>query len=216
MNRIWLGAGVAIALLIGLVVAFISSNGATSTTTTVALATTTTAAPATTTTAPTTTTAAPATTTTEAPTTTTTQSLEDREAEVLALVGELELRMFGAVYDSDLEELAEVVGSKQLYERLLPAANDPGQYYVKAPTSEDHKVEFLELVLDRPDCIVAAVEEDPTGFLNEDGTVEYLIVVVWPVPDSAYGWRLAERYVGGVPDTSWQADCDLQDREWRP
>ena len=75
---------------------------------------------------------------------------------------------------------------------------------------------MLELVADRPDCVVAAVEEDPTAFLNEEGTVEYLIVVVWPVAESAYGWRLAERYVGGVPDSSWQADCDLQNRDWRP
>ena len=219
MNRIWLGAGVAAALLIALVVALTTGGDTTSTSTTVALATSTTAAPTTTTTttSSTTTTVPPTTTTTtEAPTTTTTLSSEEREAEVLELVGNLEFRMFRAVYDGDLEELAEIVGSKQLYERLLPAAADPDQYYVKPPTLEDYKVELLELIADRPDCVVAAAEEDPTAFLNEEGTVEYLIVVMWPVAESAYGWRLAERYIGGVPDSSWQADCDLQDRTWRP
>ena len=216
MNRIWLGAGVAIALLIGLVVALISSNGATSTTTTVALATTTTAAPATTTTAPTTTTAAPATTTTEAPTTTTNQSLEDREAEVLALVTDLEFRMTTAIYGGDVDTLGELIGTERLFDALSDAAANPSEYFVDAPTSEQFKLELFDVKLDRDDCLVVDVTEDPTAFLNESGEVEQLIIVLWPVPESEFGWRIAERFGGGSPESSWLPQCDSQNREWRP
>ena len=214
MNRIWLGAGVAIALLIGLVVALISSNGATSTTTTVALATTTTAAPATTTTAPTTTTAAPATTTTEAPTTTTTQSLEDREAEVLALVTDLEFQLWDADYRLDEAELKDLIGGQELYERWT-GGPDPRSFYARSPEEADFSVDVYAIELDRSDCLVVAIAEDPSAFLKE-GAPEDLIVVLWPVPEAQKGWRIVERFGGGTPESSWLPLCDLQNREWRP
>jgi hypothetical protein len=214
VNRIWLGAGVATALLIGLVVALTSGNGTTSTTTTVALATTTTAAPATTTTAPTATTAAPTTTTTTEAPTTTTQSLEDREAEVLALVRDLEFRLWDADYRLDEAELKDLIGGEELYQRWA-GTPDPRSFYAQSPEEADFFVNLYAIELDRPDCLVVAITEDPSAFLKE-GTPEDLIVVLWPVPEAQHGWRIVERFGGGTPESSWLPLCDLQNREWRP
>lgn len=215
MNRIWLGAGVATALLIGLVVA-LTSGGDTTSTTTVALATTTTAAPATTTTAPTTTTAAPTTTTTtEAPTTTTTQSLEEREAEVLALVTDLELQFYTAIYNSDTAALEDLIGGQQLYEAVVEAAEGADDVFDSEPTADALSVSLYAIELDRQDCLVIAFAEDASQF-RVDAVPEDLILVLWPVDDSLNGWRIAKRLGGGTPETSWRPECDLQNREWRP
>jgi len=218
VNRIWLGVGVAAALLIALVVALATGSNSTATNTTaVAIATTTAATPTTTTTAAptTTTTAPPTTTTTEEPSTTTALSLEEREAEVLALVGELELRMYRAVWGGDVEELADLVAAELLFDALVATALEPEAVFTNEPTTDTYKVELYEIKLDRPDCLVVDVTEDGTAF-RVDGGEEDLILVLWPFEDAELGWRLAARYGGGTPESSWLPECDLQDREWRP
>jgi hypothetical protein len=215
VNGIRLGAGVVTALLIGLVVALTAGGNTDSTTTTVAPATTT-AAPTTTTTSATTTSAAPttSTTTTRPPTTTTTLSLEEREAEVLALVTEIEFRLWDADYRLDVDELEDLIGGEELFERWT-GTPDPRSFYSRPPDRGNLSVELYAIELDRPDCLVVAIAEDPSAFLK-DGTPEDLIVVLWPVPEAQLKWRIVERFGGGTPESSWLPQCDLQNREWRP
>ena len=203
MNRTWLGVGFVALLALLLVLALTQGDDPPATSTTLMAAPTSTTAPTTTTT-PTTTVP----TTTAAPTTT--QDLSAREAEVEALVKELEYALWDADYRRDTEALRDLIGGQALWDRWM-GVEDPLSYYATAPTPETFGLTLNEILLDREDCIVAHVTEDPTRFLNDDGVVEDLTIVMWEAPAGSRGWRLAERF-GAVPESEWMAWCDIQDR----
>ena len=142
-------------------------------------------------------------------------SPEARFAEIEALVTDLEFRIPLAIYQADQDEIAELAGAEPLYERLLQSIEDRDLYFSHEPTRDEFSLTLDRVELDRPDCVVAAVTEDPTPFLR-DGVVEQLVIVLWPVPSAKYGWRVIEIWGGGTPESVWIADCDLQNRDWRP
>ena len=209
VNRTWLGVGIVAILALALIIVLASGGDDVPATTTTAPPT---AAP---TTAPPTmpTTVAPTTTTTAAPTTTLDPAA--RAAEIEALVGNLEFALWEADYAQNLDELADVIGSEAFWNRWT-GVEDPLSYYSSAPTRDSLDVALNAVLLDRANCIVADVTEDPTQFLNEDSEIERLIIVMWPFADASLGWRIAERWAGGTPESEWIRDCNVEDRSWRP
>jgi hypothetical protein len=212
VNRTWLGVGIVAILALALVLVLASSgdDGPTPTTTEAPIAAPTTSPPATT--APTT--GPPITTTTAAPTTT--LDPEARAAEIETLVRDLEFALIEALYNQDSDALAGAVVGKSLWDRLQAALESPSDFFSKAPTPGEFSLELQGVVIDRADCIVADIEEDPTAFLTADGEVERLVIVLWPIPEAETGWRVAERWAEGTPSSEWTRNCDLQDRSWRP
>ena len=215
MNRAWLGIGIIALLALLLVVfAFTQGDDPPATTTTLVAAPTSTAPP-TTTTAPTTTvpTTTPAPTTTVPTTTpapTTTHDLTAREAEVEALVKELEFALWDADYRRDTEALRDLIGGQALWDRWM-GVEDPLSYYATEPAPDTFGLTLNEILLDREDCIVAHVTEGPTRFLNDHGVVEDLTIVMWAVERSSRGWQLADRLLGTTED-HWRGLCDAVDR----
>ena len=207
MNRAWLGIRFVALLALLLVLALTQGDDPPATSTTLMAAPTSTAPP-TTTTAPTTTVP----TTTPAPTTT--HDLTAREAEVEALVKELEFEMIEALYDGDRTQLASVVAGEALWNTLQPFIENPGSIFSSRPTKEDLRIELLRIPQDREDCLVVDIEEDPTAFLNENGFVERLTIIMWPNPESGT-WQLAERF-GIIPESEWSSWCGVVDRSWSP
>jgi hypothetical protein len=164
----------------------------------------------------TTTTAAPATTVTTASTTTTTEpdttttiSAEARIAEVEAILRDLWFGWFDAIYRKDADALWEVVATSTGYEDGL-AAMQTLEFLVQ-PTAETTYVSVREILLDRADCLVVALELQAQGYLGPDATT-VSVDVLWP--DERYGWRLATRWTDR--NDQWLSDCDDLQREQTP
>jgi len=151
------------------------------------------------------------TTTTTPPTTTAPPA--DREAEIEEIMTFVELRMWQAVEAGDIELLGMLLGSDGNYQPLAAAATNPGAHFTQKPSEGNFSLVVDEVLLDRADCVVARVQEDPTPFLVE-GSVDTLIAVLWPHPE--IGWRIGWRAGGGTPESQWIPICDLADRDWSP
>ena len=204
MNRTWLGVGFVALLALLLVLALTQGDDPP--------ATTLMAAP-TSTTAPTTT-AAPTTTvptTTAAPTTT--QDLSAREAEVEALVKELELALWDALYRGDEQALADVIGGEALWNAVKPNLDTAASAFLAEPTLDSYGLTLVEILRDDADCIVTHSIEDTSAFLAE--ATETLITVVWPADDAPSGFRIGEHF-GPATESSWAPWCEVEDRSWRP
>ncbi|HEX9856158.1 MAG TPA: hypothetical protein VGC47_12665, partial [Acidimicrobiia bacterium] len=117
------------------------------------------------------------TTTTTPPTTTAPPA--DREAEIEEIMTFVELRMWQAVEAGDIELLGTLLGDPFNYEPLAEAAGDSGRYFSQSPSTSNFELRVDEILLDREDCLVARVTEDPRPFLV-DGQVDTLIAVLWP------------------------------------
>jgi Flp pilus assembly protein CpaB len=160
----------------------------------------------TTTTAPTTSTIPASTTTTTEPTTTT-LSEEARKAEVEAILQDLWFGWFDAIYRKDPDALWEVVATSAKHAEGVAAMEiaDFGE-----PTPEGVRVEVLEILLDRGDCLVVHDRVSVGGFTTE-GSSE-AVDVLWP--DERYGWRRATSWAN--PNDLWLGDCDDLVREETP
>jgi len=212
VNRTWLGIGIVVILAAALILVLTAGGDDPPPTT---LAATTAAPTMTTPTTTTTTTTAPTTTTTTAAPPTT-RDLAAREAEVEALVANLEFAMILSLYDQDSAALADVIASPVLWEALLGALASPSEVFSKPPIRDEYRLDLASVLVDDPDCIVAEVEEDPTAFLGEDGEIEQLLIVLWPADDSTFGWRIFQRWAAGTPESEWRRNCEIEDRTWRP
>jgi hypothetical protein len=217
MNRTALGAGVVAVLALVLVFVLLSGNDDTPTTTsttTGVVAPTTSARPPTTTTAPPTTTQTTTTQTTTTDAATTTTDLSVREAEVEALVTELDLAYWTAIYDQDIEALADIIGGQRLYENSL-GLFESGNPFTSSPTEDGLAIDLVGVLLDREDCVVADVDEETAFRDAEDGLTQF-IFVLWPIDESTLDWRIGSIWAAGTPESVWIDDCSVLDRDWRP
>lgn len=151
------------------------------------------------------------TTTTTPPTTTAPPA--DREAEIEEIMTFVELRMWQAVEAGDIELLGTLLGDPFNYEPLAEAAESADSHFVARPSARNFRLALDEVLVDRDDCLAARVTEDPTEFLAE-GSVETVILVLWPSPD--IDWRIGSVLGGGTPTSEWLQVCDLTNRNWSP
>ena len=191
-----------------LVLAFTQGDDPPATSTTLVAAPTSTTAP--TTTAPTTTVP----TTTTAPTTA--HDLTAREAEVEALVKELELAMLTAIYDGDREALQAVVGSQTLWDQVQPALEAPSEYLDARPTADDFMFTLRSIVEDTSNCLVVDAIEDATAFYRDYDEIDEWIIILWPDATAARGYKLAALWGTGTSEDMWRAACDTADRTLTP
>ncbi|MGH8873705.1 MAG: hypothetical protein ACRDVM_00395, partial [Acidimicrobiia bacterium] len=83
--------------------------------------------------------------------------------------------------------------------------------FTAEPTLEGHRFSFIDIRLDREDCLVVHHGLDITAFRG-DGAVGETVSVMWP--DSRYGWRFATAWLH--PGDMWIQDCDNMVREDTP
>lgn len=143
-----------------------------------------------------------ATTTTTVATTSTT-TLGQRMAEVESTLQHLWYGWLDAIYQKDADALWHVVATRHQYEAGVAAFqtltfDDP-------PTLETTIVEVHEILLDREDCL--AVYSTTTTDFGE----RKLVDVLWF--DQGH-WKLATAW--GSPGDYWQLDCDLVVRDVLP
>lgn len=198
--------GTAIAVVLGLLAVAVWAFSSDGDSGEAAAASTSTATPPTTSTSRPVTSSTSTTSTTVAETTSTT-SVEQRVAEVEAILEELWFGWFDAIYRQDEDALWQVVATTTKHTEGVEAMEIAG--FDRAPTPEDIDIEVIEILLDRPDCLVVYDEIVVSGF--NDG-VSAGVDVLWP--DDRYGWRIATAWVN--PNDLWQADCDDLEREPTP
>ena len=143
-------------------------------------------------------------TATTVPETTSTTSLDQRIAEVTEIVREVEFGWFDAIYRKDETALADVVAVQESVEQALELMTDES-FFASEPTQSGLKVQVLEVLLDREDCLAVVFAGDATAFRgpNAVGDVK---AVFWPRPADGT-WRRA--YQGD----EWLAACDAFSRE---
>lgn len=143
-------------------------------------------------------------TSTTADTTSTTLDGSARVQEVQAILEDLETRRFQAIYEQDLDALAEVAEG-QVYSGTVTAIEaGVGNEYGTAPAATGVSVEILDVLADRPDCLAVHFNVDLSGFL-QDANPDPLVFVLWPT--DGY-WRSVKVW-GGPGDFDEQIDCDL-------
>ena len=200
MNYGW-RVGVVIALIVVMAIALVSlllrdSDAATAGTT---LAQTTTSLPATTTSTPTSPTTAPSTTTTINP--------EARIAEVELILEDLYVRWFDAIYRKDESALPDIVALQRSYDAAVEAMSTAE--FTASPAEAGVDVAVIEVLLDRPDCLVVHYDIDVSRFFDAGQPAASAVRILWPRGDSG-PWRMARLWSG--PGDLWNADCDLTDR----
>jgi len=157
----------------------------------------------------TTTTSSPTTTTstTTAETTTTSVQPGDRLAEVERILEELEIARLVAIYNRDESALNDVVAIQAGIDAAIDAMDT--LKFVEDPSVAAIRVTVLEVLLDRPDCLVVFHEFDGRATLGGTG-LEQAVRVLWPREDGSTNYRLARLW--SSPGDLWQDDCDLMDR----
>lgn len=150
------------------------------------------------------------TSTTALPSTTSTTTAEQRVEEVRIILEDLWFGWFDAIYRKDPEALWRVVANEEGHEAGV-AAMDRAEF-TESPTREGVVTLDLEILLDRPDCLVVYVVHDLSAFKGSAGTGDAIVDVLWP--DARYGWRFAAHWK--YRDDLWQADCDYRTRESTP
>lgn len=165
---------------------------------------------ATSTTAGPTTTEAPTTTegtTTTATVVTTTEDPDARRAEIEALVGAAVIGRLQAIHDKDADTLLHWVGSQAKYDDALDAMDR--NVYLQRPSIETFAVSVLEVLLDRPDCVVTIDTVTVGSGVIEgfDGGSSTNIGIWWPADDGRFlhGAVWAE----GTPQFQWIEECDI-------
>jgi hypothetical protein len=150
------------------------------------------------------TTTAPTTTTTVEPTTSTTTAAQ-RLAEVIEIARQQWFGYFDAIYRKDEVALWKVVATKGLYEDGLfgMQSEASGVVFTAAPTLDGVVISSLEILLDRPDCLVVFQTVDLSAF-RPPGTTGETVSVYWS--DPRYGWRKATAWL--YPRDLWLSDCD--------
>jgi hypothetical protein len=148
-----------------------------------------------------------ASTTSEAVTTTTTK--EQRLAEVEELLRDLWFGWFDAIYRKDADALWQVVATSDFHGAGVAAMDS--MEFESAPTQEGVVIPTVEVLLDRPDCLVAFHEVDVSSFRG-DGAVTQTVSVLWP--DDRYGFRFATGWQ--FKNDLWQMDCDNLERQVTP
>jgi hypothetical protein len=147
------------------------------------------------------------TTTTEPITSVTTQ--EQRLAEVEELLQDLWFGWFDAIYRKDEEALWRVVATADKHAEGVSAMAFAS--FESVPTRQGVVVRSLEILLDRPDCLVVFSELDVTEFRGE-GATSSGVDVLWP--DPRYGWRQATSWINR--NDIWLHDCDNLERDVTP
>jgi hypothetical protein len=155
---------------------------------------------------PTTVTGAASTSTSSLASTSTTTTVQ-RQVEVEALLKELWFGWFDAIYRKDPDALWEVVATTQFHDAGVAAMDT--MEFISEPTVDGFDISDLEILLDRPDCLVAAYTIDPL-LLSEPRAS--FVSVLWP--DDRYGFRFATDWQ--YANDLWQGDCDNLERETTP
>ena len=146
-------------------------------------------------------------TTTEA--TTVTTSAEQRLAEVEDLLRELWFGWFDAIYRKDPDALWQVVATTKFQEAGVAAMES--MKFQAEPARADILIHQIEILLNRPDCLVVEQNVDVSAFRGT-GTIIQNVSVLWP--DRRYGFRFATDWV--YPGDLWLQDCENLDREPTP
>ncbi len=171
------------------------------------LATGTTAPP--TTTPPTTTTSS---TTTTAPPPTTTENPDARFQEIQRLAEATFVGRLNAIYHGDAQALLQWMGSQKAYDDSV-ALFDQG-IFIDEPTAENVGFAIEEILLDRPDCIVARSTANTIGVVDGATGESTVISVYWP---SESGVLLdAAVWQQGTPRSQWIEECDIAVRGVTP
>jgi hypothetical protein len=169
---------------------------------------------------PTTTLLASPTTTAESPTTTqlvtttaegsttSTTTEEQRLAEVEQILTDLWFGWFDAIYRKDADALWNVVATTPFHEAGIAAMDE--LTFDAEPSSEQLGVTIVDVLLDRPDCLV--VQNTVSMPFLVTNPSDSGVNVLWP--DERYGWRFATAWV--YPGDLWKADCDDLVREETP
>ncbi len=139
------------------------------------------------------------------PATPSTTTLEQREAEVAAILQDLWFGWFDAIYQKDPDALWEVVATEEKHRAGVEAMNS--DFFLSAPTVEGLGVELRQILLDRTDCLVTYASLDATQFRGTSATTTR-VDVMWPAIDGS--WRLATAW--DAPGGSWILDCDVRNR----
>lgn len=156
----------------------------------------------------TTTTSAPSTTTPE-PTTTTTTA-EQRLEEVREIIQDRWHTWLNSIYKRDDVQLWSVAGTFARHETGLAAFDT--LTFVEPPIPDGVVIERLEILLDRPDCLVVDTELNVTQSRGTEQGFASIVSVLWP--DERYGYRFATHWVS--PGDLWLDDCDKLVRDVTP
>lgn len=167
--------------------------------------------PATVTTSAPSTSTPPSTSTSTAPPTSTTLDPEARKAQVERILEDLELARLVAIYERNTAALGDIVATQRGYELAVGAMDN--LVFEANPSVAGVKVTVLEVLLDRPDCLVIFHEFDGRSSLGE-GAVEEGVRILWPRETGSQNYRLARLW--SSPGDLWQDDCDLVDRTELP
>ncbi len=156
--------------------------------------------------APNTTTTGATTTTTAVETTTTSLDPDARVAEVARILEDRWVGLYDAIFRQDESSLADIVAVQPLYDAAVDGMAGAIEF-TSAPTAETMTVTLIDILLDRPDCLVVHFNRDLSGAIA-DGVSADGVQVLWPRDDGSY--RLARTWTN--PADLWQDDCDLMDR----
>lgn len=152
----------------------------------------------------------PTSTTTAAPpagATTTSVDPDPRLAEVEAILEGLELARLVAIYNRDEAALPSIIAIRAGIDDAVAVFET--LEFVDDPREVGIDVTALEVLLDRPDCLVVLHEFDGRKALGP-AAVETAVRVLWPKTAGEQDYRLV-RLRSSASDL-WQDDCDLMDR----
>ena len=124
-------------------------------------------------------------------------------------------RWFDSIYRDDRKALVAAVGTREMYEAGVKAMEDDSIAFTDAPTVDNVVLTVDEVLLARPDCVVAVVTDDLSGFIDVRVASRTVIDVYWPDTTSG-SFRMAAQWGAGSPASMWRVDCDQRIRGFAP
>jgi hypothetical protein len=117
-----------------------------------------------------------------------------------------------AIYDKDKEALLEWVGSQKAYDGSVQGMDR--STFLAEPTRGNVFLVLTDVLLDRPDCVVAMVVADSSSVVAEAQGTSESIAIWWPGSDGSL--QLAATWGESTPESVWSVECDLAVREVNP
>ncbi len=133
----------------------------------------------------------------------------DRVVEVEGILRGLWFGWFDAIYRKDPDALWKVDATVEGHEAGVAAMETMS--FTEEPSLAGTQVRVEEVLLDRPDCLVAWFSLDVSAYRGP-GAQTRKVAVLWP--DARYGWRIGGTWSG--PGDLWRTTCDLVTRESTP
>ncbi len=132
---------------------------------------------------------------------------ETRRLEVEKAARAAYVAWFDAIFRDDPAAVEAAVATAEMHAAALTAMAEDRIEFTAAPSADNVSLVVDEVLLDRPDCVVAVITDDLSGFVAAARASRTVITVYWPRTEPGR-LAIATQWEPGTPESVWRTDCD--------